>query len=194
MAVGRHAAQGVLAQVEQQAVEVVAHVLLRHGEGGALQQLLERGLGHADLLGGIHFVQRGEIVRRQGGQAEAASARLHGHFVPALADRDPAAIREGADDVEQLACRNGDLAVLRILRSGARNHLDFQVGAGQRQLTAVDADQQVRQDRQGMPAFDHIDDLRQRLQQDFALQGKPHVDPSPFWLVRKAAGWQALAS
>ena len=45
MAVGGHAAQAGFAQVEQQAVQVIAHVLLRHRERGAFDQLLQRGLG-----------------------------------------------------------------------------------------------------------------------------------------------------
>ena len=47
MAVGGHAAQQLVAQVEQQAVEVIAHVLLGHGERRALDQFLQRGFRHA---------------------------------------------------------------------------------------------------------------------------------------------------
>ena len=95
---------------------------------------------------------------------------------PATADL-LAAIGQGTHDLEQLARRDRDLAVLGVVDRCTGHHLDFQIGAGQRQLAIPHLRQQVGQDRQGLPAFDHVDDLRQRLQQDFALQGEPHVDP-----------------
>ena len=98
MAVGGHAAQARIAQVEQQAVEVIAHVLLGHGERGALDQLLQRRLGHLDPLGRLDLVDGREIIGRQAGQREAAAPGLHRHLVPGLGNRDLAAIGQGADD------------------------------------------------------------------------------------------------
>ncbi|WP_246432422.1 hypothetical protein [Xanthomonas theicola] len=46
----------------------------------------------------------------------------------------------------------------------------------------MDLDQEVGQDRQGLAAFDHIDDLRQWLQEGFALQCETHVVPCPYAL------------
>jgi hypothetical protein len=184
MAVGGDAAQGGVAQVEQQAVEVVAHVLLGHRERGTFDQFLQAGLGHVDPFGGFELVDRGEIVRRQAGQAEPAASRLHGDLVALLGDGDLAAVGQGAHDLEQLARRDGGFTVLGIVDRGTRDHLDLEVGTGQRQLALAHLDQQVGQHRQGLPTLDHVDHLRQRLEQDLALQGKPHVNPLPlcwFW-------------
>ncbi|MCW1776778.1 hypothetical protein NB693_20370 [Pantoea ananatis] len=100
VAVGGHAAQGLVAQVEQQAVEVVAHVLLRHRERGALDQFLQRGFRHHHALGGFHFVDRREVVGGQRGQGEAATPGLHGDLVAGLRDGDLAAVGQGTHDLE----------------------------------------------------------------------------------------------
>ena len=177
MAVGGHAAQGRPVEVEQQAVEVVAHVLLGHGEGGTFDQLLQAGLGHADTLGGFHFVHRGEVIGRQGGQGEPAAPGLHGHLLAALADRDPAAIGQCAHDLEQLAGRDGRLAVLGVIDRGPGHHFHFQVGTGQGKLVVLHLDQEVGQNGQGLPAFNHVDDLGQGLEKGFALQSETHGNP-----------------
>ncbi|KAG1532373.1 hypothetical protein G6F50_016240 [Rhizopus delemar] len=70
--------QGVTAQIEQQAVEVVAHILLGHRERGAFDQLLQGRFADGHALGGFHFVHRREVVGGQGGQGEAAATGLHG--------------------------------------------------------------------------------------------------------------------
>ena len=98
---------------------------------------------------------------------------------------DLAAVGQGADDLEQLARRDRGLAVLGVVDGMPGDHLDFEVGAGQRQLAVLDLHQQVGQDRQGLPAFDDVDDLRQRLQEDFALQAETHADPLPLCLALK---------
>ena len=45
------------------------------------------------------------------------------------------------------------------------------------EMVALDLDQQVGEDRQGLSPFDHVDDLRERFQEDFALQAEAHADP-----------------
>ena len=175
MAVGGHAAQHLVAQVEEQAVEVIAHVLLRHREGGALDQFLEAGFRHAHALGGFDLVDRREIVGRQAGQREAAAPGLDRDLVARLRDRDLAAIGQGTDDLEQLTGGDRRLAVLRVVDGMARDHLHLQVRTRQRELTIAHLHQQVGENRKGLPAFDDIDDLRQRLQEDFALQAETHA-------------------
>ena len=60
------------------------------------------------------------------------------------------------------------------------DHLDFQVGAGQRQLAIAHLHQQVGQNRQGLPSLDDIDHLREWFQEDFALQAETHAVDSPW--------------
>ncbi len=188
--VGGHAAQGIVAQIEQQAVEVVTDVLLRHGECRAFQQFFQRGFGYCNPFGGIHFVQRREIIGGQAGQREPAATGLHRHLVAILADGDTAAVGQSTHDLEQLACGDRGFTILRLFHGHARNHFDFEIGAGHRQLAGMHLDQQVGQYRQGMPALDDIDDLCQWLEQNFALQGKPHVNPRPS-RIREQCQWRA---
>ncbi|MNS89747.1 hypothetical protein D3C72_1237680 [compost metagenome] len=184
MAVGGDGAQRITAQVEQQAVEVIAHVLLGHRERSALNQLLQGGFADRNTLGGFHFVHRREVVGGQGGQGEAAASCLHGDLVTSLRDGDPAAIGQCADDLEQLAGGNGGFAVLGIFNRDPRHHLHFQVGTGQRQLAVLHLHQEIGQNRKGLAAFDHVDDLCQRLEKGFALQCETHVVPCPYALKK----------
>ena len=177
VAVGGHTAQGGPVEVEQQAVEVVAHVLLGHGEGSALDQLLQAGFGHANAFGGFDFIHRGEVIGRQGGKGEAAAPGLHGHLLTGLADRDPTAVGQCAHDLEQLAGRDGGFAILGVVDRGAGHHFHFQVGTGQGKLAVLHLDQEVGQNGQGLPAFNHVDDLGQGLEKGFALQSETHGNP-----------------
>ena len=92
------------------------------------------------------------------------------------------AVRQRANDVEQLAGRDGGLAILGIFDRTARDHLDFQIGAGQRELPVLHLHQEIRQYRQGLPAFDHVDHLGQGLEESFALQTETHECWGPFAL------------
>jgi hypothetical protein len=49
-------------------------------------------------------------------------------------------------------------------------------------LPALHLDQEIGEDRQGLPTFYHVDDLRQRLQESFALQTETHVVLAPYAL------------
>ncbi|MNV59224.1 hypothetical protein D3C71_1516350 [compost metagenome] len=131
VAIGGHAAQGLVAQVEQQAVEVIPDVLLGHRERGAFDQFLQRGFRHGDALGGFDFVNRREVIGRQRCQGEAATAGLHGDLVAGLRNRDAAAVGQGTDDFEQFACRDRGLTVLGVFDRDAGDHLHFQVSTGQ---------------------------------------------------------------
>ena len=168
-------AQEVVAQVEQQAVEVVAHVLLRHGERGALDQFLERRLRHADALDQLEVLDRREIVAGQCRQGEAAAPGLHGDLVAGQAQGDAGAVGQGPDDLEQLARRDRGLAVLGVLDRAARHHFHFQVGARHGQATALDLHQQVGQHGQGLASLDDVDDLLQGFEEGFARQAETHA-------------------
>jgi len=127
--------------------------------------------------GRLDLVHRREVVRRQAGQGEAAAAGLHGDLVAGLRHRDLAAVGQGADDLEQLARRDRRFTVLGIVHRLAGDHFDFQVGTGQRELSAPHLHQQVVQHRQGLSPLDHVDHLREWFQEDFALQAEAHADP-----------------
>jgi len=174
MAVGGDAAQRLFAQVQQGAVEVVAHVLVRHREGRAVDQFLERRLGQGHALEQVDVVNLGELGRRQRGQGEAAASGADGHPLAGLLEIDLDAVGQGTADVEQLACRDRDLARVEAVGDHARHHFDLEIRAGEGHALRAHRHQQVRQHRQGLPAFHHTHDLAQRLEQDFALDAETH--------------------
>ena len=174
VAVGRHAAQGVFAHVEQQAIQVVADILVRHREGGPPDQVLQCCFGKTDALDQIDVVDHRELARRQGRQREPAASGTDRNPVAVLLDLDLGPVGQGAADIEQLACRNRHFAFDQVIRRGARDHLDLEVGTGERHLRATHVDQQIRQYRQGLAPFDDANDLLQRFQQGFPRQNEAH--------------------
>jgi hypothetical protein len=83
-------------------------------------------------------------------------------------------IRQSPDDIEQLACGNGDFTLGEFCSLGGCHHFDFKIGSGQRQLPASNFDQQVGQHRKGLAAFDYTDHLLQGLEQGFSLNAELH--------------------
>lgn len=175
MAVGGDGAQGAAVHFQQHAVEVVTHVLLGHGEAGAVDQATQLALGNAEVQRAGTFLYGGEIVGRQGGQGEAATPGLHQEFLLFDTDVDQHVVRQALADVHQLARRYGDLAGFGgIFQYHATNQFDLEVGAGQRQLLAFDHQQDVGENRQCLAAFHDAGDQLQRFQQGFALNGEMH--------------------
>src|SRR6185312_7979978 len=108
------------------------------------------------------------------GQREPAASGVQCHAVTVQLQLDMGAVGQCAHDVEQLSGRDGDLAVGELLRLGDRDHLDFQVGTGKRDLTVCHLEQQVGQYRQRLAPFDHTHYLLQRLEQSFTLDAELH--------------------
>jgi hypothetical protein len=175
VAVGGHAPQAGLAQVEQQAVEIEPDILLCHRERRAFDQLLEAGFRDLDAFDQVHVVGRREFLRRQRRQREAAAPGTDRDAIAVQREADLAAVRQGAHDLEQFAGRNRGFAGFGVLERGARDHFHFEVRAGQRQTLVLDRHQQVGQHRQGLPTLDHIDHLLQRLEQHFTLNTETHT-------------------
>ncbi|MOA03363.1 hypothetical protein D3C78_1228660 [compost metagenome] len=88
VAIGGDRAEAAGVDLQQHAVEVVAHVLLGHGEAGALDQPAQLALRHGEGQRTLAFLHRGEVVGRQGGQAEAAAPGLDQQLLLVDADVD----------------------------------------------------------------------------------------------------------
>ena len=129
MSVGRHARSSFADSFEQHAVEVIAHVLLRHREMRLVEQPLEVLLRHAERLLGVDFLDRRKLGRRQGRQREAALAAPGRHALAFERQRDLGAFRQRAADVEQLAARHRDLTAALHVDVRRRDELDFEIGA-----------------------------------------------------------------
>jgi hypothetical protein len=172
VAVGGDQPQLFAAHGQQQAVEVVADVLLGHRVLHQRQQTLELALRQADLdrfaLGDLHA---GVVLRRQGLQREAALAGAHRELAVIGVEADFLAFRQGTEDVLQLACRHGQCSRLggADVAGGAGTDLDLDVGGEQGQRIALGFDQDVGQDGQGVTLLDDAADRLQRTQQLFAF-------------------------
>ena len=163
VAIGGHGAQLATIDQQQQAVEVVAHVLRGHRELRLRQEVTELALGDGDRFE-VGFDRRHarEVFRRQGLQREPALAGAHQQALVFEVERDFGAVRQRAQDVLQLARPHRHRAVAVALGAvGRRGDLDFDVGRQQGQLFALFLEQDVGEDRQRMP---FLDDARNRLQ------------------------------
>ena len=70
---------------------------------------------------------------------------------------------------------NGELTLVGRVRGGEAGGVQER----QREQPALHLHEQVGQHRQRLPAFDDVDDLRERLEEDFPLKRKAHLDPIP---------------
>ncbi|MNQ44405.1 hypothetical protein D3C85_581590 [compost metagenome] len=175
MAVGGYGTQDAGVHFQQHAVEVVAHILLGHGEAGALDQAAQLALHQAEVQRTRAFLDRGEVVRRQGRQGETATAGLDQQLLLVDTDVDQSITGQALADIHQLACRYSDLTRLsRLFQGNAPDQLDLEVGTSQRQLLAFDYQQNVGEDRQGLAALDDAGDQLQGFQQGFALNCEMH--------------------
>ena len=117
------------------------------------------GLGH-----------RREFFGGQGLQGEAGLARLHGQALVGKGDRHFAGIRQGAQDVEQLAGRDrGGRGLATRTDVSVRGDLHFDVGGQERHLLAVLANENIGQNRQCVPTLDNTTHDLQRTQERVSL-------------------------
>ena len=175
VAIGGHGAQQAALYFQQHAVEVVAHILLGHGEAGALDQATYLALHQVEGQRAGTFFDRGDIVGRQGGKGKAATPGLDQQLLLVDADIDQGITGQALADVHQLARRYGDLAWLgRLLQGDTAHQLDLKVGTGQGQLLAFDHQQHIGEHWQGLASFHDTSDQLQGFQQGFALNGEMH--------------------
>ena len=157
----------------QQAVQVVADVLLRHG---VLHQRRAAGAGPS-----ARSAKRGRLARRLGQarkilgrqrlQREAALARLDQQPLVLLLQRDLGVVGQRAQDVEQLARPDGDRRAPRRPPSSALRAviwISMSVARNDKRVRGA-LDQHVGQDRQRMAPLDDAAHRRKRSEELVAL-------------------------
>ncbi len=175
MTIGRDRTQHAVGDFEQHAVEVIANILLGHGEPAALDDPTQLALIDAEVERTRPFLDCGEVVGRQGRQRKAAAARFDHYLLLIEPDADQRIRRQALADVHQFARWNGDLTGFAgVFEGHASYQLDFQVGPGQRQLLVLNDQQHVGQYRQRLPPLDDTGHQLQWFQQGFALNGEMH--------------------
>ena len=175
MSVGGHGAQHAGVDLQQHAVQVVAHILLGHGETGPLDQPAQLALRDAEAERARTFLDTGEVVGGQGGEGEAAAPRLDEQLLVIDAHVDQRIAGQALADVHQLARRHGDFTRLgRLLQADTADQLDLQIGTAERQLLTLDHQQDVGQHGQRLTAFNDAGHQLQGFQQGFALNGEMH--------------------
>ena len=131
MTVGSHRAEGAALQIQQQPVQVIAHILLGHGEEGLVESQPQEFTRYGSFEVGGAGIEGRVVLHRQCGQIKAAAATADRHAVFLQFDIDLATIRQQAQDVQELAGRYRHRAGFPRLDADARHQLNFQVGARQ---------------------------------------------------------------
>src|SRR5471030_1123438 len=167
VAVGGHGDDVLAVQDQQQAVQVVADVLLGHREVDHVEQMLQRLLRQRDggvvALGLLHGR---EFLGGQRLQREARFAGLHGQALVQQRHRHVARFRQRAQDVEQLAGGHGGAGHVGAgADAGVGGDLHFRVGRQEGHAFAVFADEDIGQNRHGVPTLDNTAHDLQRSQQ-----------------------------
>jgi hypothetical protein len=177
--------------MEEDAVEVVAGLLGRDREAGAIDQLLELGRGQGEAVLETLVAHGRELVGRQAGQIERGAPAAQGDLAAARAalDAHARALGQLAHDIVQRVRRRSGRARLRDLGLGRLDHREIEIGRGQAKRAVPRLEPDVRQDRNGGPALDHALDVAKRLQECSSFDGKLHA-PCQIWLVRgRSAGF-----
>ena len=174
VAVGGDHAQLAAVGDDQQAVEVVADVLLRHRVRHLGELALEGALADGEARGGVgRRVQARVVGGGQGLELEAAAAGLDGEALVVEREADLGAVGQGAQDVLQLARTDGDRRIFAAdVAAGCGADLDLDVGGEHRELVAMLLDQHVGQDRQRVALFDDAGNRLQRGQERIAGGGE----------------------
>jgi hypothetical protein len=167
MSVGCHHTQLASFDREQQPVQVVANVLLRHRVLHEHEQRSQCSLRHrhfADVIAAGRKARK--VVRRQGLQRETAAPGLQLQPVRRALERYFRFRGQGTQDVLQLArrSRNRGGSCLRTERSLAAD-LNLQVSGQQRHAVLAPVEQNVRQDRQRVSTLNDPAHRLQRRQQ-----------------------------
>lgn len=174
VAVGGDHAQLAAVGDDQQAVEVVADVLLRHRVRHLGELALEGALADSQPRGGVDGRVEARVVGGgKGLELEAAATGLDGEALVVEREADVCGIRQGAQDVLQLARADGDRDVLAAdVAAGGGADLDLDVGGEHGELVAMLLDQHVGQDRQRVAPFDDAGNRLQRGQERIAGGGE----------------------
>src|SRR5690606_4265929 len=170
VAVGGHGAHPARLEHEQQAVQIIADVLLRHGEMHHVEQVLERLLQQRKRdIPFLGLGQGGKFVGSQRLQGKAAFARLNRELARGKRQLDLAGVGQGTQDVEQLARRDrGGFIGVAHAKLRVRRNLYFEVGGDKGNFLALLAQQDIGQNRQRISSFDYSRHRGQRFQQGVA--------------------------
>jgi hypothetical protein len=160
--------------LEQQAVQVIPYVLLRHREVRFLNQRPQVATRQTQRLLRRNLLDDRKIRRPQRRQCESTASGLHREPLAVEGHVDGRAVRQRTANLVKLPTRHGDVAVCRTLDRRFRNHLDFQIRCGHPQPALFDGEQNVAQDRHRLPPFDHSDNRLQRLENRFASCAELH--------------------
>ncbi|MNS93545.1 hypothetical protein D3C72_1277250 [compost metagenome] len=162
--VGCHGNDVLAVDDQQQAVQVVTNVLLRHREVHHVEQVLQGLLRQRDFGVVLLGLRNGrEFFSRQGLQCETGFARLHGHALVSKCQRHVAGVRQRAQDVEQFTRSNrGRCNVVAATDLCVRGDLHFNVGRQERDSLAILANEDIGQNRQCVPTLDNTTHNLQR--------------------------------
>ena len=175
MPVGGYRAQPPGAQLPVHAVEVIAHILLRHGKSGPLNQATQLALLQSKLMGADRVLDAGEFLSRKGGQRKAAAATAQNGFVLGYGKLQLGAIGQVFANIRQLACRHGNFAGIALgLQSNAPKQLDFVVCAGNRQAIGIELKQHIGQHRQGLATLNDTRYKTERFEERFSRNSEFH--------------------
>ena len=130
--VRRYGAKPLTPEFEQQAVQVVAHVLVGHCEMRPLDQLLEVTLGDRRLhLLTFNRLRLREIIRRERVEGEPAPPRPQHRAILIGGEFESRVLGQGSTDIHQLAGRHRHPPRFSTGRGDPRHQLDLHVGSRQ---------------------------------------------------------------
>ena len=168
------------------AVEVISRFFGRNGKTRLLEQALQLAAFHREPTGHLGLAHVRKVIGGQNRKLETCASG--GDFQPAFAafpfDLDLRPFRELSDDVMERMRRDRHSASGLDLRRDAFNGLHVEISRFQRKATAaIGANQDIRENRDGITAFDNPRDMPESTEQRIPVNNKAHMDNYPAWAV-----------
>src|SRR5437879_6532608 len=174
MPIRRYRAQRLAIRLEEQPVQVVANILLRHREMCLVDEPPEFPLLETQRLLRADLLDDGEFGRGQTREREAAAAGAQRHALALRAQRDAGLLGQRTENIEQLAPGYGDVAPLRHAHLARGNQFHLEVGSRHTQTIFTRRQQDIREYRHRLPPLDHANDTLQGREHILAHSGQLH--------------------
>ena len=174
-AVHRHGGDGIGGDLKFHAVVDGPGLVVRHGENGAGDQLLQLVLRDADGVAGAHIRQVGVLVGGFGADGKGGEAGADGHPVVVIHHHGDAALGKPADDVAEQSGRQHALAAVSHIGFDLIGDGGFHIVAGEGQTGTRPAEDALDGRQAALLSHRSARNI-QPLQQGIFFTGKTHCN------------------
>ena len=174
MTIGGDGPQRFPLKINQQALEIVANILLRDGKNGLLERFAKDHRFDAHLEFRHTHIEGRVILNRQGNEIEATPTGSNQKAIITTLETDAAVIRQQSKNIEKPSSRDRHRSLFVHGRNHSRLQLDLLVRPNQLKASLLDRENHVGKDRDNLVFFDDTCHMRQWCEKGLSCNGKFH--------------------